>query len=112
MAEAIHISQVLAQMEIQLSGGKQNVFPIAFVRDNKTKNGERGSIKKVNQAIKGARPLAATNTKSVPSSGKKWLHKDKNTIPLIDLETGNPCTPKFTHLLKFNGKQIRHYGSE
>ena len=112
MLKDIHISEVLAQMEIPAQGGKQNVFSVSFVRDNKTKSGDRGSIKKVNQAIKGPRPFISTSPKSIASGGKKWLHKDKNTIPLIDMETGDPCTPKFTHLLTFNGKKIRHYGSE
>lgn len=112
MAKEIHISEVLTQMEIPAKEGRQNVFSISFVRDNKSKSGERGSIKVVHQAVKGTRTSQKITNKSIPSTTKnKWLHKDKNTIPLLDIETGDPCTPKFTHLLTFNGMKIRHYGS-
>lgn len=106
----IHISEVLSEMEKQFENGQGFMFSIAFVRDNKSKNGERGSIKHVAKAIKGTRTSKNRKGSAGVPVKKHRQFKSFNGIPMIDLDTGQQITPKFTHIIQFNGQKVRHYG--
>lgn len=108
MSNQINISEVFAIMEDPIIDGRQNVFSITFVRDNKNKKHARGSIKHVTRCTKGTRTSKKSST---PKTNKSWQFKRHHAIPLIDLDSNQPLTPKWTHLLKFNGKSVRYYGN-
>lgn len=86
---------------IRNSYGKH--FTIEFVRST---GREIGTIKKV-QCIYGAK-----TTKSICERPKKsansWMHKDHDTIPLVNLETEKPLTPLISHIIGFNQYKISH----
>lgn len=109
MSAEIHISEVFRNIEELFVDGRQNVFSLAFIRDNASKNGPRGSIKHVTRCAKGTRTSKASKT---TKTQQRWQFKMNNAIPLIDLDSGTPLTPKWTHLRMFNGKKIRFYGSK
>lgn len=96
-------------MEKGAEDGEPFVFSIAFVRDNKSKNGQRGSIKRVEEAIKGVQTSKAKRSKTKGST-ERWQFKSFQGIPIIDLSIDRTITPKFTHIIEFNGKKVRHFG--
>jgi hypothetical protein len=108
MNEWIHISEVLADMETVAADGKLHTFSLAFVRDNDGLGGQRGSIKEVRIAAKFTKPdkKSARNGKATPS----WLFKQHDAIPIQDLEYDRLITPKYTHIIRYNGKPVKHYG--
>ena len=110
----IHINEVLTEIEEAMIDGRQNVFSIGFVRDNDGRGGKKGSIKFVQRAVKGTRTSKAAPKIPVDQQKpvkKTWRYKDHNAIPLQDLDANRPCTPKFTHIITYNGLKVRHYGS-
>lgn len=106
----IHISEVFAAMEKGAEDGEPFIFSIAFVRDNRSKNGPRGSIKKVDRAIKGVQTSKGKKTGGSKVTLDKWQFKSFQGIPIIDLSIDRTITPKFTHIIEFNGKKVRHFG--
>jgi hypothetical protein len=107
MSDWMHIQEVLADMETVAGAGKRHMFSIAWVRVHDSKNGKRGSIKKVDIAMKYTRP----GKKQSGSDGPAWQFKDHDAIPIVDVKTDQMLTPKFTHIIEYNGKRVRHYGS-
>lgn len=106
MENSIHISEVLADMETVAENGSLRTFSLAFVRDNDSTGGPRGSIKEVRLAAKFTKPYKrAKNGRPIT-----WRFKDHDTIPIQDLETEQLITPKYTHILRYNGQPVKHYG--
>jgi hypothetical protein len=114
--EWIHISEVLADMERVLDEdtGRMAVFSIAWVRDNNGEGGPKGSIKRVAKASKHTRPYmkSSTQSKRPQNDPGKWQFKSYNGIPIVDLKTNAMLTPKYTHIVEYNGMKVRHYGGE
>jgi hypothetical protein len=106
MSEWIHIKEVLADMERVEDGGKRHIFSLSWVRSTDSKNGKRGSIKHVRLATKHTKPQRKRSNGTVPS----WQFKAYDTIPIQDIQVDQLLTPKWTHLISYNGKLIRHYG--
>lgn len=100
----IHISEVLADMETIMSGGRLHTFSLSWVRVRRGTGGARGSIKKVRVAAKYTKP----NRKI--SGGGQWKFKDHDTIPIQDIEKDQLLTPKYTHIIEYNGLKVQHYG--
>lgn len=115
MERWIHISEVLADMErvIDEETGTAAMFSIAWVRDNNGQGGPRGSIKRLTHARKHTRPQYASKSKPRRPNNEpgKWQMKNYNGIPIVDVKTGAFLTPKYTHIVEYNGMKVRHYGA-
>ncbi|MEM9836168.1 MAG: hypothetical protein AAF828_06685 [Bacteroidota bacterium] len=106
----IHISEVLATME-QLADEKGiRHFSISFVRNRNGKGGKRGSIKHVKRAIKGTKKSMASIKSKSGGLPKAKRMKSFSGIPIRDLDSDQFLTPKFTHIVGFNGQKVIHYG--
>lgn len=105
MSNWIHIKEVLADMERVMEDGKQHMFSLSWVRSRDSKNGKRGSIKHVRNASKYTKPQRKT-----AQPGHGWQFKEHDTIPIQDIEADMLLTPKWTHIIEYNGKLVRHYG--
>lgn len=108
MTEWIDISEVLAEMEKVGEGGQLAVFSISWVRVGNGMTGKRGGIKHVARAAKFTKPWRKPQNYS-PTA---WQFKKYNAIPIQDLDKHQLVTPKFTHIIEFNGKKVRHYGAQ
>lgn len=110
-AGEIHINEVLALIETVAEDGSQYTFSIDFVRDRKGRSGPKGSIKHIPLARKGVRTSRRNRKRkgSAPTP-EKWQFKKYGGIPIIDINTDELITPKFTHIIGFNGQKVRHYG--
>lgn len=108
--ETIHISEVLAEMEVMATSSGLNVFSFSFVRSQNGRGGKRGSIKVVKRAIKGTRPSEKSTKSKSGGLPKAKRMKSFGGIPIRDLDTEDFLTPKFTHIIGFNGKKVIHYG--
>ena len=103
----INISEVLTDMERIGAGGRLHAFSIAWVRVGNSCNGKRGSVKRVQQAAKFTKPQKQhTNA----SPGNNYSFKAHNTIPIQDIKNDQLLTPKFTHIIEYNGKKVKHWG--
>jgi hypothetical protein len=103
----IHIKEVMADLEQVGEDGNLHTFSISFVRNNDSKHGPKGSIKHVARASKFTKPHRKIEQGLAPS----WTFKEYNSIPIQDLEQDQLLTPKFTHIIEYNGQKVRHYGS-
>lgn len=106
----IHINEVLALIETVAENGEQYTFSIDFVRGKKGRGGPKGSIKHIAQARKGVRSSRKKKKVGAANTQSKWQFKKYGGIPIIDIETDELNTPKFTHIIGFNGLKVRHYG--
>lgn len=106
--EWIDIKEVLADMEKVMEDGKLHVFSISWVRSNNTSGGPRGSIKRVMRASKYTKP----GRKTTKSGDLTWQFKTYNMIPIQDRDIDKLQTPKYTHIIEYNGKKVRHYGAQ
>lgn len=110
----IHISEVLADMERVLheQTGTMVTFSIAWVRDNNGEGGPKGSIKRLSHASKHTRPSMKKQQGKRRESNEpgKWQMKSYNGIPIVDIQTNSFLTPKYTHIVEYNGMKVRHYG--
>jgi hypothetical protein len=99
MKGTIPISTVLAEMKM----GRK--FSLLFVIGNGAREGEY----KRAQVVYGkkGRPTKKHRSLSITVSKDK-LHKYSSTIPLIDMSTGEPCTPYIYNLVEYNEHIIRH----
>lgn len=103
MKNEITISEVLTRIEYGIE------FSISWVRDS---GKDRGKIKTVKRARKGTKKSdLKTTSKPSASTRSKWQFKKYNMIPIQDLESRNLLTPKFTHIIGFDGMKVRHYGT-
>lgn len=102
----IQIHEVLQDMESVAEDGKLKTFSFAFVRAAKGRGGARGSIKQVRVAAKFTRP----GRKSQGETTRDWRFKDHEVIPIQDLEEDQLLTPKYTHIIEYNGQPVKHYG--
>jgi hypothetical protein len=105
--DTIHISEVLADMETVAEDGKLYTFSLSFVRANKGGGGPRGSIKTVDIAAKFTRPHRRAKTSSDEPA---WQFKHHDAIPIQDVRRNILITPKYTHIIEYNGKKVIHYG--
>lgn len=62
----------------------------------------KGSIK----SCKVTKIKPKTKTKTGVKSKRKYLHKDKWTVPLFDVTAQRIVTPRFTNIIGFNGKKV------
>lgn len=93
--QIISIGEVMRIIKEQPDG----TFYIDFVRAT-GKN--KGSIK----SIKASNTRKKQLTKG--TSKRKYLHRDKWTVQLHDIEKDRPITPKYTHIIGFNGLKVIH----
>lgn len=100
----IHIKEVLADMETVAQQGKPHTFSLAFVRARDGRGGPRGSIKRVPIASKYTKPQRKA------SAEPSWQFKDHDAIPIQDLKHDQLLTPKYTHIIEYNGQPVKHYG--
>lgn len=107
MTDWIDINEVLAEMDKIADDGRPVVFSLAWIRVTKGAGGGRGSICRVNKAMKYTKPYK--RPKTMPQSTYKFIKY--NAIPIRDLDINQLRTPKWTHIVEFNGKKVRHYGS-
>ncbi len=102
--KAIHIDEVLVLMEAHYGA----TFQLAFVRAT----GKRaGSICHINRAKKGvgSRVIKTRTHKQSDSNGrKKPLHKDNETIPIVDTQNEKYMSVLISHIIKFNNRQVTH----
>lgn len=112
MVEWITIQEVLAEIERVAHGGQLVTFSLAFVRANNSKSGTRGSIKRVPRAAKYTKPGKKIR-KDQPNkpSTSSWQFKAHDALPIQDLDNDQLLTPKWTHIVEFNNKKVRHYGT-
>lgn len=94
-------------MEQVAEQGKRHMFSLSWVRSTDSANGQRGSIKHVRLASKYTKPQRKTSGDSGPS----WQFKAYDTIPIQDIENDVLLTPKWTHIIEYNGQRVRHYGT-
>lgn len=87
--------------------GKPHVFSIAWVRNNNTSGGPRGSIKRINRASKYTDPAKRHQNRATGT----WQFKQYNTIPIQDRDNDKLQTPKITHIIEYRGRKVRHYGA-
>jgi len=98
----ISIQKVLAEIRSNEEG---RPFLLKFVRSNKSKNGEKGSIKTVAKALYGRSVRIGDSNRKNASSVH---HKSAGTIPITDTETNIYMTPLISHLVQFNSFKIKH----
>ena len=111
MSEWIDILEVLAEMEKVSEDGHLFSFSISYVRNNTSGHGVRGSIKHVPNCAKYTKPNKKASVKYKKATSS-WQFKAYNCIPIQDLDNNRLLTPKFTHIIEFNGKKVRHYGRQ
>ena len=104
----ISISEVLTDMERTGESGGLYTFSISWVRHNKSSNGERGSIKHVAKAAKFTKPQR--KHMKAAATANTYTFKAHNTIPIQDIDKDQLLTPKFTHIIQYNGKRVKHFG--
>lgn len=80
-------------------------FRIVFIRST---GSAAGSKKIVMRAIYGAKTSRMGNRRKSRKGMSSWLHKDYDTIPLIDLDSDKPITPLISHIIEFNNKLVNH----
>jgi len=99
----ITLSEVLTHIETFQE------FSIGWVRDSGSK---RGQIKRVERARKGTKK-SDSSFSNIPKARteKKWQFKKYDMIPIQDINKNILLTPKWTHIIEFNGKKVRHYGT-
>jgi hypothetical protein len=108
--EGIHISEVLAEMEMLADAGGLKPFSISFVRNNNSRGSKRGSIKVIERAIKGTKKSMKSAKSAAGGLPKAKRMKSFGGIPIRDLSNDEFNTPKFTHIIGFNGQPVIHYG--
>ena len=74
---------------------------ICFVRATGPKRGSRKRVMVLYGATVKPHRNASRRNK------KRALHKNRSTLPLIDLE-GNPLTPFISHIIEINGELVKH----
>jgi len=105
MADTMSIAEVLSEIRSTTSGSRP--FALRFVRGA----GKRqGSICMIPQAIKG-HPQGTHSDPTLPprrTSGK-YLYKEHDTLPLIDLEKGGRfITVLISHIIQYNQYKVIH----
>lgn len=98
----ISISEVLLEIE------KFKTFSMAWMRAS---GKDKGTVKFVEEAIKGTK-TSDSKTRNLPktSTAKKWQFKKYNMIPILDKKANQMLTPKWTNIMRFNGKKVIHFG--
>lgn len=100
----IGITHVLNEINTPLEGTETKVFSVAWVRQNDGKGGERGSVKRVNRAMKHI-------SKTEQHEGKKKASprvKESKLLVLYDIDARHPVYVPISTLIKYNGQRIRH----
>lgn len=95
----INIQQVLA--EITATDRDGQTFLLKVVRAT---GKQAGSIKVIAKARKGGPEKAHT----IATDRKKALHKDKGTIPIVDVEADQYMSILISHIIQFNDKKVIH----
>ncbi len=68
----------------------------------------KGDIRVLAQCIKGA-PAGAPATPTIGAAGRaEILHKERDTIPITDLEDGHYKTILISHIIGFNEFKVYH----
>lgn len=94
--QTVSIQQVLHDIE------ELTQFSIRFVRSTGRK---RGMIKTVQRARRGG---TGSFKRKSESTGARGRHKDRGTIPITDIDAQQYLSVKVSHIIGFQGKQVRH----
>lgn len=101
MQETISIQEVLA--EIRSATDATAPFLLKVV---KSTGRSRGAVRVMAKCLKG-HPKGA-ESKGGTTQGK-FLHKEHDTIPIIDIEDGNSLkTPLISHIIGYNTYKVIH----
>lgn len=106
--ETITIAEVLS--EIRSATDQTRPFVLVYV---KSRGGPRsqGQIRTIAKAIKGPRQK---DHPDIPEAGSgstrgKYLYKEHDTLPLIDIEAGNKLrTIPISHIIGYNHFKVTH----
>ena len=108
MSEWISLQEVLADMErITSDEGSLYTFSLTYVRHRDGRNGPRGSLKHIKRGHKGVNAAKKGKDRSIRDY---YRFKDHDQIPIQDLDAKELNTPKWTHLMEYNGMKVKHYG--
>ena len=108
MSKRIHINDVLAQ----ISATDENqgaTFQHSWVRSSGPKKGSIKTVARVRRGLsKEAREMTARKRSQQKDNKPRALHIDRDTIPLVDAETGQYLTPLISHIIQFNLQKVYH----
>ena len=68
----------------------------------------KGDLRVLAQCVKGAPAGSPTSTGGGAASGAQILHKERDTIPITDLEQGQYKTIPISHIIGFNEYKVYH----
>ena len=88
-----------------ISGSQVNEFSLSFIRSNNSKNGERGSCKKVPRCQKYFKEAKATSGKG---RGRSMPRMKGNILMVKDMDTEQILSVKLYTIVEFNGMKVRH----
>ena len=100
----IGITHVLNEINTPIEGTEPRMFSVSWVRQNDGKGGERGSVKRIQRAMKHI-------SKTKKATGKKKTSprvKESKLLVLYDIEASHPIYVPISTLIKYNGQRIRH----
>lgn len=102
MLRSISVSQMLSEVHATTPDSKP--FMLIFV----ISRGKRRGVKKtVARALKGHSP--DTHGSSGTGTRGKFLYKEHDALPIIDLDNGNQLlTPLISHIIQYNSCRVVH----
>ncbi|WP_375418120.1 hypothetical protein [uncultured Hymenobacter sp.] len=98
--ERIHISTVLAEIDLGEADGSPRTFSLQYYKTDGTK-GRKATLRKSGASGAGPGPAAG-------SGGFRYKVKEKGTLQVVDQKTGKPLGLKIILLTHYNGVLIRH----
>jgi hypothetical protein len=99
----IHISTVLAELDLPDGSGNPRAFSIGYYKTNGTK-GSKPAVKKGGSAGVGGLSTAGPEGRSA----FRYKVKEKGTLQLVDCATGQAFALKIILLCHYNGRDIKH----
>ena len=104
--EQISIQEVLSL--IRSSTDASQPFLIRAIKST-GRPGVRGTIRTYGQCIKGTPKGEVQGKSEEEKSGRKFLHKERDTLPLLDLEAGGMIRNiPISHIIGYNQYKVIH----
>ena len=99
----IHISTVLAELDLPDGNGQPRAFSIGYYKTDGSK-GSKPAVKKGGLAGVGGHSTAGPEGRSA----FRYKLKEKGTVQLVDCATGRSFALKIILLCHYNGRDIKH----
>lgn len=92
--------------EVLLNIRQMDEFSFVMVRATKS----IGTLKVVNRAVHGFnyKQFKVKQRQEYSITQERARHKERGTIPIIDLEADQQLTPLISHIIFFEGKKVIH----